>query len=148
MQPQRRRHGLPLAIAVMLFNTVAPAWTAEQGYQGELDPFPFTPATRANVEGSGSISATLDGKTLRVTGTFTNLAAPATAAQLRMGLAMGVPGPVIAELTVPHAVTGAISGQVTLNDAQLAGLRGKAIYVQIDSVKAPEGNLWGWLEAR
>jgi len=35
-----------------------------------------------------------------------------------------------------------------LNDTQLAGLRRNAVYVQIDSVKAPDGNLWGWLEIR
>jgi len=65
-----------------------------------------------------------------------------------MGLAMGVPGAVIGELTVSHEVAGTFTGKVMLNDTQLAGLRRNAVYVQIDSVKAPDGNLWGWLEIR
>jgi len=116
-------------------------------FEGELDPFAFTPATRANVVGVGTVSATLNGSTLSVTGTFSDLSSPATAAHLRMGLAMGVPGPVIAELSVAHEVKGAISAKIALSPAQIAALRANSVYVQLDSVKAPDGTLWGWLEA-
>jgi hypothetical protein len=63
-----------------------------------------------------------------------------------MGLAMGVPGPVIGELSVTQGPNGVISGKVTLNDEQIAALQHSALYVQLESVKAPNGNLWGWLE--
>jgi len=148
MPGQRRNYGSSVALAAMLICTLAPTWAAVPAFQGELDPFPFTPATRANVAGIGTISATLDGNNLTIKGTFSDLPSPATAAHLRMGLAMGVPGAVIGELTVSHEVAGTFAGKVMLNDTQLAGLRRNALYVQIDSVKAPDGNLWGWLEIR
>ena len=59
---------------------------------------------------------------------------------------MGVPGPVISELSVTQSPNGVISGKVTLNDEQVAALQHNALYVQLESVKAPNGNLWGWLE--
>jgi hypothetical protein len=39
-----------------------------------------------------------------------------------------------------------VSGAVQLNAAQLEALRREAVYVRVDSEKAPEGNLQGWLE--
>ena len=148
MPGQRRNYGSFVAITAMLICALAPALGAERVFQGDLDPFPFTPATRANVAGTGTISASLEGNNLIIKGTFSDLPSPATAAHLRMGLAMGVPGAVIGELTVSHEVAGTFAGKVMLNDTQLAGLRRNAVYVQIDSVKAPDGNLWGWLEIR
>jgi CHRD domain-containing protein len=137
----------PLALAAMLVLALAPAWAAAPSLQGELDPCPSTPATRANVVGSGTVSASLDGDTLTVSGNFSDLSSPATSAHLRMGLAMGVPGPVIGDLKVPHEVAGAITGKVTLSPEQVTALHRSSVYVQIESVKAPDGNLWAWLEA-
>jgi hypothetical protein len=147
MSRQRIVRRLPIALAALLLYSVHPVSAAEQVFETELDPFAFTPATRANVVGIGNVSATLDGTTLTITGKFSDLASPATGAHLRMGIAMGVPGPVIGELTVAHEPAGAISGKVTLNAAQIAALRQSAIYVQLESVKASDGTLWGWLEA-
>ncbi len=135
-----------LAWAGILAISVGPAWGKEPAFQGEFDPCPFTPATRANVAGSGKFAASLDGPKLTITGTFSQLASPATGAHLRMGLAMGVPGPVIADLSVAHEVAGSLSGTVVLSPQQLLALNHSALYIQIDSAKAPEGNLWGWLE--
>jgi hypothetical protein len=147
MTRARRFHGAPVALAATLVLALAPAWAAAPAFQGELDPCPSTPATRANVVGIGTVSAALDGDTLTITGTFSELSSPATTAHLRMGLAMGVPGPVIGELRVPHELAGAISGTVTLSPEQINALRRNSVYVQIESVKAPDGNLWAWLEA-
>lgn len=138
---------IALAAAMALLLSLTPARAAVPTFEGELDPCPSTPATRANVVGTGTVFASLDGNRLRISGTFSDLSSPATAAQLRIGLAMGVPGPVIGELRVPHELAGAISGVITLNPKQIAALRDNSIYVQIASVKAPDGNLWAWLEA-
>jgi hypothetical protein len=46
---------------------------------------------------------------------------------------------------VSNAVSGNVTGSVELSPSQLEDLRNAKIYVQIDSEKAPEGNLWGWL---
>ncbi len=118
-----------------------------QSYEAQLDPAPFDATTRANVIGSvGQVSATLNGDTLSVTGKFSNLTSPATAAQLRIGLAKGVPGNAIGPLTVTHGREGTLSGSVKLTAAQVVALDKQSVYVRIDSEKAPDGNLQGWLE--
>ena len=65
---------------------------------------------------------------------------------MEMGAAMGVPGPKIGELTVTRAQDGAISGSIKLNGAEIAALNRGAMYVQLDSVNAADGNSWSWLE--
>ena len=124
---------------------VSPAFAA--GYDAELDPAPFDATNRADVIGSiGNATATLDGSTLTVHGTFSNLKSPATIGSFRIGLAKGVPGDAIGSLTVEHARQGAFSGTIKLSPAQLAALTHQALYVRIDSEKSPDGNLQGWLE--
>ncbi len=117
------------------------------GFDAELDPAPFDATNRADVIGSiGNATATLDGNTLTVHGTFSNLKSPATTGSFRIGLAKGVPGDAIGTLTVEHAKQGAFSGTVKLNSAQLGALNRQSLYVRIDSEKSPDGNLQGWLE--
>jgi len=98
------------------------------------------------IESIGNLTATLDGNTLTVKGTFSNFTSPATGGSFRVGLAKGVPGDAIGSLTVEHARQGAFSGTIKLNAAQMAALKREAIYVRIDSEKAPDGNVQGWLE--
>jgi hypothetical protein len=57
-----------------------------------------------------------------------------------------VPGDAIASLTADHATSGHFSGVVKLSSDQIAALKKQAVYVRIDSEKAPDGNLQGWLE--
>lgn len=101
---------------------------------------------RDNVVGVGAVSAALAGNTLSISGQFSGLSSPATGAHLKMGVAMGVPGTAIAELSAAHAPDGAITGTVTLNAAEIAALKKGALYVQLDSMKAPDGNSWAWLQ--
>lgn len=138
------RNPVPLILFLALAGTAAHAAT----FSGELDPAPFDLATRADLAGIGELSATLDGNVLTISGKFSGLASPATAAHLEMGLAEGVKGHAIADLTATHAAAGDgdISGKVTLTRAQAEAAKKNALYVQIDSEKAPDGNLWGWLE--
>jgi hypothetical protein len=117
------------------------------GYDAELDPAPFDATNRADVIGSiGNATATLDGSTLTVHGTFSNLKSPATTGSFRIGLAKGVPGDAIGSLTVEHARQGSFSGTIKLTPAQLGALNRQSLYVRIDSEKSPDGNLQGWLE--
>ena len=121
------------------------AWAV--GYEAQLDPAPFDATTRADViESIGNLTATLDGNTLTVKGSFSNFTSPATGGSFRIGLAKGVPGDAIGNLTVEHARQGSFSGTIKLTSAQLAALKREALYVRIDSEKAPEGNVQGWLE--
>jgi hypothetical protein len=123
------------------------ALAADGLFTTDLDPVAHTPAERADVMGSGKVKAQLIGNRLSVSGTFSGLPSPATAAHLRMGLAMGVPGPVIGDLSATKSTAGSISGSITLSSRQMAALEKNAIYVQLDSVRAPSGTLWGWLQA-
>jgi hypothetical protein len=131
--------------ALALILSAAPALAA--GYDAELDPVPFDASNRAIVIDSiGDASATLDGGTLNISGNFSKFTSPATGGSVRLGLAKGVPGDAIGTLTVDHAASGHFSGSVKLNSSQAAALMKQAIYVRIDSEKAPDGNVQGWLE--
>ena len=116
-------------------------------YEAELDPTPFDATNRADViESIGNVTATLDGNTLTVKGTFSNFTSPAINGSFRIGLAKGVPGDAIGALTVDHARQGSFSGSIKLNATQVAALKREALYVRIDSEKSPDGNVQGWLE--
>jgi len=138
-----RRSHFAFCAALLLLAT--PAFAAT--YEAELDPAPFDATNRADViESIGNLTATLDGNTLTVKGTFSNFTSPATNGSFRIGLAKGVPGDAIGNLTVEHARQGGFSGSIKLNAAQLAALKREALYIRIDSEKAPDGNVQGWLE--
>jgi hypothetical protein len=62
-----------------------------------------------------------------------------------MGSLPGVRGPVIADLAVSPEISGTLSGTVELDSSQIAALHKGCIYVEIDSAKAPGGDLWGWI---
>ena len=133
---------LSAALAVLL--TGGPAWAADT-YLANLGPMPLDQANNKNMLGRGEATATLDGKTLTVSGNFGGLPSPATKAHLIVGLAIGVPGSESLDLTVSPADSGTVSGTLTLSAKQAAAFRTGKLYVQIDSQKAPAGNLWGWL---
>jgi hypothetical protein len=118
---------------------------AADTYQTNLGPMPLDEAVKKNMLGRGDATATLDGKDLTVAGTFAGLTSPATAAHLIVGTAIGVPGTESLDLTVTQGVSGNISGKLALTTKQAAAFRTGKLYVQIDSQKAPTGNLWGWL---
>lgn len=121
------------------------ASAAEQNFATRLTAVAYDGAMRANVQGDGQVSATLDGNTLTLNGRFTALPSPATNARLYSGLGIGVPGDAILDMQLSGQTDGTLSGSFTLNSKQLAALRQGHVYVQLDSAKAPEGNLWGWL---
>jgi hypothetical protein len=126
---------------------VAVALGAQTGetYKARLSAVAADARTRPTLAGGGSATAVLTGSKLTVNGSFEGLVSPATTAQLRAAVAAGVRGPVIQELSIPKATGGAISGSADLTPDQIEKLHKGGIYVQIQSEKAPEGVLWGWL---
>lgn len=120
--------------------------TAQSGetYKARLSALPADAKTRADLAGSGSASAVLNGVKLTITGSFDGLRAAATTASLHSAVAAGVRGPVIGDLTISKAVSGTITGSIELTPDQLTSLRKGGLYVQIYSEKAPDGVLWGW----
>lgn len=62
-------------------------------------------------------------------------------------MAAGIPGKPIFDVIVPSAVEGKVAGIFKLDKDQIAALQKGQVYIQIDSEKARNGNLWGWLLA-
>jgi hypothetical protein len=117
-----------------------------ESFKARLSPVPINIAMMATIAGSGSLTATLTGNQLSIQGTFEGLRSAATTAQIHRG-PKGIRGPVIPnlELTVTKAAKGTIAGTIELTPDQIAELRNGQWYVQIQSERAPDGNLWGWL---
>ncbi len=132
------------------FLSVLPGAAASSTFHVRLSPGPRLVGTRADRSGGGSVTATLEDNRLTLQGSFSGLLAVPTGAQLRMGSLPGVRGPVIADLTISPDTTGKLSGTIQLpaqqlTARQLAALRKGGLYIEIDSDKAPEGDLWGWI---
>jgi hypothetical protein len=116
-----------------------------QTFRARLSPVPIDLTMQGTVAGSGTVTATLAGAKLTVSGTFEGLKSPATTAALRRSPVRGVRGPELAPLTISHETSGTISGSIDLSPQQVADLRSGRLYLQVQSEKAPDGNLWGWL---
>ncbi len=133
------------AVALLLLACAANVAAAEK-YQVYLSPLPHNDATQPLIIGSkGATTATLDGDTLTIAGTFAGLSGRATKARLSLSRGPGIPGDAQFDLTLEGDTTGKVSGQKKLDASQLAALRSRKLYIQIDSEKMPTGHLWGWL---
>ena len=153
MSTRRRFMAALLCAAILLYGT---AWAgrtagaqnapAAEAFKARLSPVPIDARMMSTVAGSGAVTATLSGKQLSITGTFEGLRSPATTAQIRRGI-KGIRGPVVLDLdlTISKAVKGTLSGSVELTPEQIVDLRNGHLYVQLQSERAPDGNLWGWL---
>ncbi len=118
---------------------------SNESYKARLSPMPADARTRPDLSGIGNVTATLSGSKLAINGSFDGLKSAATTAQLHSAVAAGVRGPTIADLTVSKATSGSVTGTVDLTPPQLEALKKGGVYVQIQSEKAPDGVIWGWL---
>ncbi len=140
-----RKNPLYAVAATMLgLCAMTPARAADV-FASRLTAVAYDRAMRANVQGDGHVTASLDGRSLTVKGDFSALPSAAVTAKLYSGPGIGVPGPAIQDLQLSGQTDGTVAGTVTLSAAQLAALKRGHVYVQINSQKAPDGNLWGWL---
>ncbi len=129
----------------LICSAVPLAAQAAKSYKARLAPVPIDVSMQAAIAGSGSVAATRTGGKLTLTGTFADLKSPATLAQLHKSPVTGVRGPVVGDLTVAKATSGAIAGTVDLTPALQDDLDKGRLYIQIHSEGAKDGNLWGWL---
>lgn len=137
--------GARVFLAVLFLGGLSGTALAADVYASRLTAVAYDGAERANVQGDGHVSATLNGSSLTVTGDFAELPSSATSVKLYSGPGIGVPGPAMLDLQLSGQSQGSISGTVKLNARQLAALKKGHVYVQLNSQKAPDGNLWGWL---
>jgi hypothetical protein len=117
---------------------------AQESYKARLSPLPADAKTRPDLAGSGTVTAVLTGTKLAINGSFDGLKTPAVVARLHNGVAAGVRGPAIQDLTVTKAASGTITGSVELSAEQIAHFKKGGLYVQLASEKTPDGTLWGW----
>ena len=118
---------------------------APKQFKGRLSVVPLDVAAQATIAGSGTVTATLNGTTLTVNGTFSGLKSNATVARVHDSLKPGMRGKPVADLKVTAGMSGTITGTVELSPDQVTAAGASRLYVQLHSEKAPDGNLWGWL---
>jgi hypothetical protein len=119
----------------------------KQTLTARLSPVPLTVGMQSTVAGLGHAEASLVGRHVEISGAFDGLRSAATRAQLHRA-AKGLRGPAILDLTVAKdgdGTKGAITGGFDLTPDQRDDLVHERWYIQLDSEKAPDGNLWGWL---
>lgn len=136
------------ALAVVLWvSAVLVVQAQSRTFKTRLSPVPVA-AYNPAVVGTGSVTATVAGNKLTIAGTFDGLASAATTARIHKSTKTGVRGEPILNLTITNGTSGQISGTFDLTPAQVQELAAGRYYVQLQSEKAPEGNLWGWLLAQ
>lgn len=135
---------ISILIASLGMQVRAQTTQAGETFKARLSVVPLDVTMMSTVAGSGSVSATLTGKQLAIKGTFEGLRSPATTAQIRVG-AKAIRGPAILDLNVTKAEKGSLTGSFELTPEQIKNLKSGQLYVQIQSERAPDGNLWGWL---
>ncbi len=142
-----------LVAATLIYVLAAPAVVAKTtDYQTNLGPMPLDDETKQFIAGRGDATASYDGKTLTVKGSFRGLPSNATEAHLFLSEHIGVPGRQVLDLVVSKSTSGMLSGSFNLTAEQADALRRGCLYIQINSEKAPpgyswgpKGTLWGWL---
>jgi CHRD domain len=127
--------------------TAPPVSSAQTGetFKTRLSPLPRDATNMNDLTGVGSVTAILTGTKLAINGTFEGLRGAATVARIHRAQP-GVRGDAVFELTVSKATSGTVTGMLSLAPMQVQDLRKGWLYVQIHSERAPDGNLWGWLQ--
>ena len=129
-----------------LFSIVLAAQAqTEEKFKIRITPVPLDGAMRNTVAGAGTGTATLVGSKLSINASFDGMPSAATTARIHKGVATGVRGSAILDLTVTKAAKGNVTGSFDLTPDQAASLKKGQLYLWISSEKAPEGTLWGWI---
>src|ERR1700730_10576100 len=108
-----------LAIAAVVWFTPSGAAQNQERFKARLTTVPMDGGMRNTVAGSGSATASLAGTALAITRTFEGLRSPATPSILHSGVAKGVRGSSVAELTVTRTTKGTLTGSVNLTPEQV-----------------------------
>jgi hypothetical protein len=134
---------MPLS-ALVLIVALAALQTAPGPMRARLSPVPIDVAMQETIAGLGAATATLSGTTLTVEGSYRGLVTPATGVQVFESARMGMRGTLIGEFASSGGTTGTFKGTVTLTADRAAAFAKGLLYVQLQSEKAPDGNLRGW----
>ena len=133
--------------ALLVSLALAALQAAPAPMRARLSPVPVDATTQTTITGLGSASASLSGTTLAIEGTYKGLQTAATTVKVFESPQRGLRGPLVGQFAAGGGTSGAFSGTVTLTREQAAAFAKGLLYVQLQSEKAPDGNLWGWLLA-
>jgi len=140
----RRSTAVLLAVSACVLLQGTPLAQAKSQFRARLSPVPLDVAMQNVIAGSGTATATLTGNKLAISGTFSGLKSAATSARIHVA-AKGLRGAPILDLTVTPGTNGTLSGTFELTPQQVDDLTHSGFYIQLNSEKAPEGTLRGWL---
>jgi len=144
MAKRHRCIGAIIGAVILLAVSSAVAQKGES-FKARLSTVPVDATMLATVTGSGSLKVVLAGSLLTISGSFEGLRSPAIRANIHIGPQKGIRGPAVHDLMVTKATAGSVSGAIDLTASEVQNLRDGRLYVQVDSERAPDGNLWGWL---
>lgn len=133
--------------AVLLLTLSVDAAAQATRFRARLSEVPVTPADYLEIRGVGEVFAELNGTTLRITGTFSEMTSAAAGAHIHLA-PMAMNGPPIHTLQVSNAPAGEISGEVTLTAEQVQALQANSLYIMVHTEKHPGGVIRGWLLPR
>jgi hypothetical protein len=134
----------PLPLPLLHPDAVSAGSQSKVLFRARLAVVPIDVTQQSVVAGNGTVTATLAGSKLTISGTFANLKTPATLARIHVA-PRGIRGPAAFDLSVSKATSGTLEGTFELTPQQVDDLTKARFYIQLHSEKAPEGNLWGWL---
>lgn len=133
--------------ALVLSLALAVLQAAPGPMRARLSPLPTDLAMQETIAGLGAATATLAATTLTLEGTYRGLRSPATSVRVYESPRPGLRGPLVGEFASGGGTAGTFKGTVTLTREQAAAFGKGLLYVQVQSEKTPDGNLWGWLMA-
>ena len=96
-----------------------------------------------NTPGTATLTVTLDRTTgnIMVTGNFTGLSSPATAAHIHGPASTGTVGPVLIPLTVTPDMNGTVTGSASMNPTDMNAMLDSLTYVDIHSMYFDQGEI-------
>lgn len=136
---------VPVFLLALALAPVAASAQTPVTMHARLSAVPIEVAMQDAIAGLGAATATLTATTLAVEGTYRGLRSPATSVRIYESAMPGLRGPLVGELASGGGTSGSFKGTVTLTREQAAAFAKGLLYVQLQSEKAPTGNLWGWL---
>lgn len=134
------------AVAMTAATLAAQAPAASPAPQrARLAPVPIDVAMQATIAGLGEATATLTGTMLALEGSYGGLVSPATSVRVYESARPGMRGTLVGEFASGGGTRGTFKGTLTLTRAHADAFAKGLLYVQLQSERAPDGNLWGWL---
>jgi hypothetical protein len=113
----------------------------------KLGTIPVANTNRAQVAGTGYVTANLSGNSLTITGEFEGLTGPATGVGVYAGKLAELGATEVTVLEADAAEAGSFSGTIELDDAQQQILQDSGFYVVVQTEPNPTGEIKAWLVA-